>query len=151
MLKWTVLGNRSFYTFTAGKKLHFELCKQDIHFSKSTPHHLIFSCPHWIEWVVLHSLSACYDVTFVKKYRKSRVEKYFAGFLSWYFEEIELTLSSFAAEYCVMTNECFFRGMPVAAHGKVSGGFCRRKTANLIDSWSYFYFQTFCDRAILRF
>ena len=41
-----------------------------------------------------------------------------------------------------------FRGMPVAAHSKVSGGFCRSKTQNLIDSWSYFYFQTFCDRAI---
>ena len=38
--------------------------------------------------------------------------------------------------------------MPVAARGKVSGGFCRRKKQNLIDSWSYFYFQTFCDRAI---
>ena len=27
-----------------------------------------------------------------------------------------------------------FRGMRAAAHGKVSGGFCERKTANLIDS-----------------
>ena len=34
-------------------------------------------------------------VTSVKKYHKSRVEKCFAGFLSLYFEEIELTLSSF--------------------------------------------------------
>ena len=27
-----------------------------------------------------------------------------------------------------------FRGMPVAAHGKVLGGFCRSKNQNLIDS-----------------
>ena len=40
--------------------------------------------------------------------------------------------------------------MPVACHGKVSTGFCQRKTANLIDSWSYFYFQTFCDWASMR-
>ena len=41
--------------------------------------------------------------------------------------------------------------MPVAGDGKVSARFCQRKTAKLIDSWSYFYFQTFCDCAILRF
>ena len=37
--------------------------------------------------------------------------------------------------------------MPVSGHGKFSAAFCRRKTANLIDSWSYFYVQTFCDCA----
>jgi len=31
----------------------------------------------------------------------------FAGFLCWYFEEIELTLSFLAAEYCVMSSECW--------------------------------------------
>ena len=43
-----------------------------------------------------------------------------------------------------------FRGMPVACHGKFSGEFLfhrRRKTANLIDSWNYFYFQTICDQS----
>ena len=30
---------------------------------------------------------------------------YLAGILSWYFEEIELTLSLFTAEYCAMTSE----------------------------------------------
>ena len=31
----------------------------------------------------------------------------FVGFLSRYFEEIELTLSFFAAEYCAMAGECW--------------------------------------------
>ena len=44
-----------------------------------------------------------------------------------------------------------FCGMPVAGHGKFLAGFCRRKTANLIDSGSYFYVQTFCDFVILQF
>ena len=63
--------------------------------------------PDWIGRVLSHLLSACCDGDYCeiisKKYHKSRVEKYFAGFLSWYFEEIELTLSSFAAEYRAMT------------------------------------------------
>ena len=47
------------------KKLDFELCKHSPHFTLI----IIFkwTFPHWIEWVlVLHSLSACCDVTFVK-------------------------------------------------------------------------------------
>ena len=81
-----------------GKKLNFELYKHGTHFSliiillKST-------LPYWIEWVLLHSLSAYCDEIFVKQFWKSTISCW--KMFCW------LTLSSFAAEYCAMTNECW--------------------------------------------
>ena len=58
---------------------------------------------------VVFIASAVHDMTFGNLFPKSTItvvlKNIFAGFLSRYFEEIELTLSFFAAEYCAMTSE----------------------------------------------
>ena len=82
MLKWTVTGNRSSYTYIAEKKnlilssantvLIFH--GQYLSYKKST-------LPDWIEWVLLHSLSACSDEIFVKLFWKSATNLVFKNIL----------------------------------------------------------------------
>ena len=103
------VGSRSFYTSLLLEKSWF--------WALQIRYSLFINNCFWVNSSTLNRVSTVEFTVSVlwrdfcgiilKKYHKSRVEKYFSAFLSWYFEEIELTLSSFATEYRTMTNECW--------------------------------------------